>query len=242
MAQRDGLTKGMMTLVLGAGLLAASVADADPLVKMDGGKASPGVITAWSGSGKKIELTVAAGKDARAVAASIEANVSGVRTKVQGGKVLAIGKTEADLLQALAGVDFGGEEDMTLLAAAALEDDVDSGSSLRAKTTADLKKILSDRATVAQGQVVSVTQGAFPNVTVNVRVLSGPTGELGKAIRKGQTVAFTPTFAKKGDQLDLSQTTTQTNVGAYFLKAGDRVSVKVGKAAGKGFEAELITR
>jgi hypothetical protein len=231
-----------MSLALGAGLLAAGAAVADPLVKMEGGKASPGIVTAWSGSGKKVELTVAAGKDAQAVAAAIEAHVSGVRCKVQGGKVLAIGKAEGELLEALAGVDFGGEEDMTLLAAAAMEGESDSGSSLRAKTTADLKKLLGDRATVAQGQVVSIVQGAFPEVTVSVRVLSGPTGELGKTVRKGQTIAFTPTFTKKNGQLDLAHTPTQTNLGAFFLKAGDRVTVKVGKATPKGFEAELITR
>lgn len=242
MAQRDGWTTGLMTVVLGAGLLLASGAGADPLVTMDAGKAKPGVITTWKGSGKKVELTVADGKDARAVAAAIEANVSGVRTKVQGGKVLAIGMAEGELLQALAGVNFGGEDDMALLASAGLEEDVDSGSSLRAKTTADLKKLLGDRATVAQGQVVSVSQGAFPAVTVNVRVLSGPTGELGKTVRKGQTLAFQPIFQKKNGQLDLGHTPTQTNLGAYFLKAGDRVTVKVGKAGDKGFEAELITR
>ena len=35
---------------------------------------------------------------------------------------------------------------------------------------------------------------------------------------------------------------TQTNLGAYYLSAGDRLKVKVGKAVEGGYEAELITR
>lgn len=222
--------------------LSAGLAFAETLVTMEGGAAKPGVVTSWSGKGKKVELSLKADADAQAVAAAIEAKVDRVRTKVRGGKVLVIGKTQDDLLQALSEVELGGEDDMGLLAAAAMEDDIDSGSSLRAKKTADLKKLLKDRATVAQGKVVGVKSGRFPGTKISVRILSGPTGALGKTIRKGKTIVFVPTLKMKKGQLDLKDTATQTNLGAYFLKAGDRVKVKVGPPIKGGFEASLITR
>ncbi len=227
-------------------LLAISVcpglALADPLVTMDGATASPGVVTSWSGSGKKIELAVKDGSDPQAVAAAIKANVDGVRTKVRGGKVLVIGKTQQDLLKALAEVDFGGEDDMDLLASAAMEDDLDSGSSLRAKKTTDLKKLMKDRATVAQGKVVTVKTGKFPHAQISVRVLRGPTGPLGKQIRKGKTIVFVPVLKMAKGGPVVSDANTQTNLGAYFLQKGDRVKIKIGKATKGGYEAIVITR
>lgn len=231
-------------LALGAALTVSSVALAEPLVTMADGAAQPGVVTEWSGKGKKVTLSVKDGADAAAVAEAIESGVDRVRVKVAGGKILVIGKTQDDLLAALAEVDFGGGDDLGLLAAASLDDGIDSGSSLRAKKTGDLKKLFKDRATVARGQVVGVRTGAFPKVIVKVRILSGPTGELGKTIRKGKTIAFVPAFEmnKKGKP-KLSDTETQTNLGAYFMKKGDRVKVKVGQALKKGrYEAVVITR
>src|SRR5262245_23750628 len=89
----------------------AAVAFADPLVKMEGGKPSPSVVTAWSGSGDKVELTVKDGADAKAVAKAIEGGVEKVKAKVQGGKVVVTGKPMEDLLKSLGGIDFGGGED-----------------------------------------------------------------------------------------------------------------------------------
>lgn len=230
-----------LTMVL---TLAASSALAEPLITMSGGKASPGVVTAWSGSGKKITLTVKAGVDANDVAASIQSNVDKVNAKVSGGKVLVIGKTQDELLKALSEVDFGGDgDDLGELAAAAInEDDSDSGSSLRAKKTAKQDKMFQDRATVAMGKVVGVKNGKFPNVTVSVRVIRGPTGELGKNVRKGKTIDFTPALKMKGGQPDLADEDTLTNLGAWYLESGDRVQVKIGKAMGAAYEATLISR
>lgn len=233
-----------LTLALSvACVLLAGSALAEPLITMSGGKASPGVVTAWSGSGKKITLTVKSGVDASAVASSIESNVDRVKAKVSGGKVLVIGKTQDELLKALADVDFGGDDDLGALAAAAMsDDDSDSGSSLRAKKTAKQDKMFRDRATVAMGKVVGVKAGTFPSVTVSVRVLRGPTGALGKDIRKGKTIAFTPVVKMKDGNPDLKDDDARTNLGAWYLEKGDRVQVKIGKKVGTTYEAVLISR
>lgn len=228
---------------LGAGLLWASAVFAEPLVKMEGGKATPNVVTAWSAAGTKVELTIKAGVDAKAVADSIEANVEKVKAKVQGGKVVVIGKAEADLLQALSAVDFGGEGDVGALANAAMQgDESDSGSSLRAKKTANLEAMFKDQATTAQGTIAEAGGSTFPNAEVTVSIIRAPTGELGKTVRKGAKLKFKPVLKMKGKDVDWSDANTQVNAGAWYLQKGDKVLVKIGKNNGGVYDAEIISR
>lgn len=219
----------------------AFAAFAEPLVQMNGGKAAPGVVTSWSGSGDKVELTVKDGTDAKAVAEAIQSGVPKVKAKVQAGKVVVTGKSQDELLKALADVDFGGD-DFGALAAAASEGDEGSGSSLRAKKTAELAKVFADQTTTALGKVTAVKAGAFPNATVTVQVLRGPTGAAGTKVKKGAKIAFTPVLKKKGAAIDWTDENTQLNAGAWYLKAGDKVRVKLGKESKGGFEAEIIDR
>lgn len=215
---------------------------ADPLVKMSGDKASPGVVTAWKGDGKKVELSLAADTDAKAVASAIEANVDRVKAKVVGGKVLVVGRTEAELLPALAEIDFGGD-DLGMLAAATMDDgDTDSGSSLRAKKTADLEKLFKDAKSTATGKVVGISWGSFPETVVSVQVLRAPTGPMGQSVRKGKVVKFRPVFSKKGSAIDWSKESNQVNLGAWFLQKGDRVNIKLGAETKGIVEAEVISR
>lgn len=223
--------------------LLALPAFAQSLIEMDGGKPKPALVTAWSGSGKKVELTIKAGTDAAQVAEAIQSSVDGVKkAKVVGGKVQVIGLPQDELLKALADVSLGGD-DIGALAAAGMDgDDGGSGSSLRAKKTAKLDAMFKDRATVAKGTVVSVQGGKFPNTTVKVRILAGPTGPAGKKVRKGATVAFVPVIEMKGGQPDLSDENTQVNVGAWYLEPKDKVKIKVGKEVEGGYEAVVISR
>lgn len=224
-------------------VLTASTAFAQALVTMKGGKAQPGLVTAWSGSGKKVTLTVKKGTDASEVADAVQANVDGVKkTKVVGGKVLVIGLTEADLLKGMNGVELGGDDIGALAMASMGDDDEGSGSSLRAKKTAKVNKLFKDRKTVAKGMVVAVGGKKFPQAAVKVRILSGPTGALGKKIRKGKTVVFFPKIQMKRGAADLSDDLTQVNIGAWYLEKKDRVTIKIGKARKGGFVAEAISR
>lgn len=227
---------------LALALLTASPAFAEPLVVMDGGKAAPGVIIAWKGSGTKVELTVKAGADAKAVADAIQAGVPKVKAKVQGGKVQVTGKAEADLLTALAGIDFGGDDIGQLAAAAAGGEDSGGGSSLRAKKAGDLAKLLEDQATSVAGKVVSVTPGAFPNVVVTVQVMRGPTGAESANIKKNSKIQFKNVLKLKGSAVDWADEDTQLNAGAWYLKPNDTVRIKFGKSDKGVYEAVLIDR
>ncbi len=235
----------MKKVVLGlVGLIfAAAPAFAQSLVEMEGGKAKPGLVTAWSGSGKKVELTVKAGTDAKQVAESIQSNVEGVKSaKVVGGKVQVVGLDQDALLKALALVTLGDDDVGALAMAGRDEDDGGSGSSLRAKKTAHVNEMFKDRATVAKGTVVSVGGDKFPSTVIKVKIIAGPTGPSGKQVRKGATIAFTPVIAMKAGAPDLADENTQVNVGAWYLKPKDSVQVKVGKEIKGGYEAVVISR
>lgn len=209
----------------------AGAAEAQPLVQMQGGKASPGVVTAWKGAGKKITLSLKAGTDPQAVIRAIKSGVDGVRVKKKGGKLLVIGKKEADLLKALSGVELGGGDDtIGLLADAAdTSESFDSGSSLRAKKTAKNDWSANPKDTVI-AKVVGVKRGdCFPKVEVIVKVVRGPTEHLKKAAKKGTTLSLKPDLKMKKKKPVLKDPATVENSGAWFLQKGDTVEVQLGK-------------
>ena len=225
-------------LLLGA-IIIACAAHAEPLVKKDGS----GVVTEADGKGKKITLTLRDGVDPKDVAAVINDEVPKVKAKVRAGKIQVKGKSKDELMQALEGVDYGTGDDLGEFAAADIGDESDdSGSSLRAKKSADVAKLLADAGTTALGTVASVKFHKFPRTTVTVRVLRGPKGALGKKIRKGKKIKFRPAMKLSGKQIDWSDEKTQLNAGAWFLRKGDRVLIKVDKKSGDAFSATVIDR
>lgn len=230
----------LLTLAVGGALTCA--AHAEPLVKLEGGQAKPGVVTEWQDEGDKVTLSVKSGTDPQAVADAIKNSVPRVRTKVQGGKVVVTGRPKDELLKALSEVDFG-EGDLDALASAALTDeDEGSGSSLRAKKTADLEKLFKNKDKLVVAQVVGVSYGPFPEATVTVKVIANPTGELGKKIARGDNIKVVPVLKKKGAAPDFSDDNTQNNAGAWYLKKKDKVRILIGKEVKGGFEATVIDR
>lgn len=235
------------SMIVGSALIASSVlcatALAEPLVKMDGNTAKPGVVTAWSSSGTRVELTVRNGADPQAVASAIEGGVEKVKAKVTAGKVVVIGKPEAELLPALAQVDFGGGDELGALAQnAGNSGDSDSGSSLRAKKTVDVAALFKDQAITAQGTVSEVTPGKFPETEVTIYILRGPTGELGKDVHKGKKIKFKPVFKLRNKQVDWADEANQLNIGAWYLQKNDKVFVKIGRGADGSYEATILSR
>ncbi len=230
----------VLTLAVGGAFTCA--AHAEPLVKVEGGQPKPGVVTEWQEEGDKVTLSVKAGTDAQAVADSIKNNVPRVRTKVQAGKVVVTGRSKDDLLKALAEVDFGGGDLDALANAALVDEDEGSGSSLRAKKTADLEKLFKNKDKLVVGQVVGVSYGAFPETTVSIKVVANPSGDLGKKIARGATIKVVPVLKKKGAATDFSDENTQNNAAAWYLKNKDKVRLLIGKEVKGAFEATVIDR
>ena len=222
-------------------VIVPAIGRAEPLLTVKEGAVTPGVVVAWSGEGKKIELTLKEDADTAAVAAAIESSLDRIRVKIKAGQLLVIGLAKDELLSALAGIDVG-QDDLDILAAAAeADDEIDTGSSIRAKKVG-VDNLLADRKVTAVGRVVAVKRGTFPATRVIVRILRGPTGQLRKAVRKGKRILFAPRLAKKGAGFDLSDPATVANLGTWFLKNDDRVRIKIGSPIEGGYEAELIVR
>lgn len=230
-----------LAMAIGGALTCA--ASAEPLVKMEGGKPAPGVVTKWSANGTTVELTLKEGEDPQAVADAIKTEVGKVRTSVRDGKVIVVGKSEADLLNALSKVEVGGE-DFGALADAALSDEggEGSGSSLRAKKVADLDKMFKDKDKLALGTVVGVSYGQYPSAVVTVKIIGAPKGPLGNKVRRGANIKFRPLIKMKGTSPDWADDGTQVNAGAWYLKAKDRVRVLIGGEAKDVYEAVAIDR
>lgn len=217
-------------------------AEAEPLLKMDNGEPQAAVITKWEAKGKKTMLTVRDDVDAKEIAELINEEIDRIKAKVKGGRIQVQGKSMSDLLQVLSEIEFGDDDDFGALAEASMEDDLDSGSSLRAKKVADLKKLFSDSKSVAIGKIVRVQKGVFPNTLVTVQILRGPTGQLGQQIRKGAKINFEPVISKGNKSVSWKNESNQINAGAWFLKRGDKVVVRIGKPLKGGFKARLLER
>ena len=235
--RRWTLTKLIGFVMVCSLLLGSPNAQAEPLVKMENGKAQPSVIVKGEEKGKKIMLSVRDGEDAKEIAELINEEVDRVKAKVKGGKIQIKGKSMSDLLEALSSVEFGGDDDFGALADASNESDFDSGSSLRAKKVADVQKLFKDAKTVAIGKVVRVQKGAFPKSLVMVQILRGPKGALGKQIAKGAKINFEPMFSKSKKIVNWNDESNQINAGAWFIKRGDKVVVRIGKPIKGGFKA-----
>lgn len=233
----------LASLFLGSALLFASnAASAEALVSFKDGTAQPGIIASWSGSGKKIELTVADGQNAKDIAEAIKDGVERVKVKVRSGKILVKGKKLDDLLKALAEVDMG-EGDLGEFAAVSLDSGDGSGSSFRAKLTKSQdNKYFAKAEEVAVAQVGRVIAGKYPQIAIEMRIRRAPLGALGKEIRKGKKLVFYPQLKLKNGLPDLSDETTRMNLAAWYLRKGDEVRIQVGAKQKKGYQIKALRR
>ena len=215
---------------------------AEHLVKMDAGQAQASVLTSWSQKGSKSTFTVRDGEDPREIVELINEEISGVKAKVRAGKIQIKGKPLSELLPLLAEINLEEEEDFGALASVSFDTDFDSGSSLRAKKVADVKKLLSDANTVAIGKVIGIQRGTFPRTLVMVQILRGPKGTLGESIKKGGKIKFEPSFTRKKDQVDWQVQSNQVNAGAWYARPGDKVVIRIGSTLKGAYEAEIFER
>ncbi|NJK90117.1 MAG: hypothetical protein HC923_12515 [Myxococcales bacterium] len=226
-------------------VLAKTGARAEPLVVIDEGGVRPAVVSAWSGDGRQVELTVRPDADPKAVADAIQVNVERVKAQVRAGRVIVVGKSVEELLPLLAEVELSEGEPLTELAQlSGTGDDFGSGTSLRAKKKAALDAALADPTTTVVGQVVSVESGTFPRARVKVRILVGPRGSKDKKLARGKVVTFVPELGMVDGKIDFDAELTQRNAGAFYLEPKDRVRIQLGPVApdGSHYLARAMTR
>jgi hypothetical protein len=140
--------------------------------------------------------------------------------------------------------DYDPLAELSALGSALAEMDQEAGGSIRAKKAVDLgrtKRIKDDKN--LQAKVLKVSQGAFPLVALVVKVSKAAKTGPGSKIKKNSTLTIIPQYTKSSDgSIDLKDSTTLLNAGAYFLQKGDKVVIRLGPEAGKVRSAEYLER
>jgi hypothetical protein len=230
------LVGSMLSLTLLAAPLAAG---ADPLVAA-GGK--PGVAKSWTAKGDTATLVLAEGFVPADVAAAIEKGVAGTTAKAQGNnKVVVSGKPLPELLGALEKVDVSPPLDDVNQMFAALQgagggggEGEGSGSSIRATSDADFSAVIEDRTASAEATVVEVKHGDYPFVAITVSLVSVPKAAA-NWLKKGEKVTVVPRINAVRGVIAKGDEQSKINVGAWYAKKGDKVSLKLEGKTKQGF-------
>lgn len=228
----------MKTTIAILSLVCAQTALADPLLK-PGQK--PGVATAWSSAGGTTTLTLAAGFAADAVAGAIQKAVPGAKASVHDGKVQVSGVEEKALLAALEKVEVGGGGDDVDAMVAALQGvggDDSSGSSIRATKQADFSKVVAAEAPPISATVISVKHGKYPFVAVTIELGEVPKGVEG--VKPKDHITVVPRVASKNGVIAPTDERSKTNIGAWYVRPGDVVTVGLEGLTPQGFWAAAV--
>ncbi|MFO0723155.1 MAG: hypothetical protein U1E65_05195 [Myxococcota bacterium] len=211
-------------------LLFAQAAVADPLLKTG---QKPGGVTAWATAGGTTTLTLAAGFSAEAVAFAIQKNIAGSKATAAGGKVAVTGVEEKALLAALEKIDVAGGEDVDAMVAALQGVGGDEGSSIRATKQADFSKVVAPSTPPLAGTVVSVKHGKYPYVAVTIQLSDVPKGVEG--IKAKDQITVVPRIESKNGVVAPTDDRSKTNIGAWYVRPGDPVTVALEGQTAQGF-------
>ena len=132
---------------------------------------------------------------------------------------------------------------MMALGEAMVVDTVETGSSVRAKKGLDplLAARLKDP-TACEAKVVAVNRASFPSVALQLSIIRPAKEGPGAGFKSKDKVVVFPKLTYKGGKVDYRTEFTLNNVGAYFLRSGDRVVFKPGGSRGRVWEAVFIER
>jgi hypothetical protein len=106
----------------------------------------------------------------------------------------------------------------------------EGGGSIRAKKDADLSRTrrLKDPKNL-EARVEEVITKGFPIVAVKVKVSRPAKEGEGKKIAKNTKLVLLPRLVVEGKSVALEDEATRINAGAYYLKKGDKVAVRLGE-------------
>jgi len=235
-------------------LLAAVPAFASPdtMVVKKGDAFAPGAAASWKAEGDSVTFTLAAGVDAASVATTLGDRLATATVTVQGGAIKITGVPANALLEQLSTLSLSGEGADPLAALAGIGpgvamDNPEGGGSIRASrpsATARPRIIKEhDPKERVVAEVVKVERGAFPEVTLTLKVRSNAKeGPLKKELRKGKTVHATVVMTGDAGGPDFAAAATQRNLAAYYLGRGDQVTVHAVPGEGGAVEIDFVER
>lgn len=207
-------------------------AAADTLVvKAKNGKLGPGAATSWKAKGDTVRFELAKGVDGAKVAKLLQDRLFKAKVSFAKGVLTVSGIPATSLLDQLSTLSLSGGGD-PLADVAGLGNAVvamqrpEGGGSIRAGKAAGVPYTLQDSSPKARwlGRVLSVKRGAFPNVQLELRVLR-PARAGTLSLHHGQVVKAAVLYTTTTTGIDLNEAANQRNLAAYYLDAGDKITV-----------------
>ncbi|MBI5509158.1 MAG: hypothetical protein HY903_10430 [Deltaproteobacteria bacterium] len=119
----------------------------------------------------------------------------------------------------------------------------EGGGSIRAKKDPDMSqsKRLKDPKNL-EAKIDAVLVRDFPLVALTVVVLQPAKDGAGKDVKKNDKLVIAPRLKVDGKTVALADPDTVVNAGAYYLRKGDKVAIRLGANKGKYWEAEYVER
>jgi hypothetical protein len=91
-------------------------------------------------------------------------------------------------------------------------------------------------------KVVHLSRGRFPLVALRLRVVRPAQSGAGAEVGAGDLLVVVPALAMREQHADLRDRATELNAGAYYLRPGDRVAVRLDRRLGATWVAGTIER
>jgi hypothetical protein len=205
------------------------------------------VATSWTTTADSVTFVLGDGTDGAKIVETLKERLSSVKVALDGKKLTVSGAPSATLLDQMSGVSLSGEAD-PLAALAGLgggqpsNEQPEGGGSIRAHKDMPMPGAAEQPANPAvsskdhpaeeliEAEVLDVTRGAFPQVALKLKVKKeAKAGALKGKLEKDDELSASVLVSQ-----NLSDPQTQRNLGAYYLKKGDKVklyAVSKGKGA-----------
>ncbi len=233
-----------------------ALAAADTLIVSGGNNSyKPGAAASWTTTADSVTFVLADGVDGAKVAQTLKERLATAKVALDGKKLTVSGVPSATLLDQLSGLSLSGEAD-PLAALAGLgggqpaNEAPEGGGSIRASTPRNVGGMIGPQTAepqasatepsadnMVEAEVVDVSRGAFPQVSLKLKVKkNAKAGPLKEKLDKGDTFSGAVMVST-----NLTDPKNQRNLGAYYLKKGDKVSVHA-QPKGDAYEVDWVER
>ncbi len=244
--------RSLAVVIASMSFVAAVAQAAETLVVAEGaGVYKPGLAQSWSVEGDKVTFVLAPDADGKQIASELLARLPGAKVDLAGKDLVVSGVAPAALLEQLALLLVGGGQDpLASLAAlggtASTGEQLEAGGSIRASKPTPVAALFAaepDANDKYEAQVMEVSSRAYPEVALKLKIRRAATASAAAVkLAAGRVVECTVLLARsKRGEVDFTDETTRRNLGAYYLKKGDRVLVRFAQD-GERLVADWIAR
>jgi hypothetical protein len=251
------LQKSLLIVVASFLLMPAAWAADSLVVRAPDGSFKPGVAKAWHASDAGVVFELNAGVDGNQTATVLSERLAQAKVSFSGGQLTVSGLPLNTLLEQLSILSLSGGESDPLAALTGLGGGVpnneatEGGGSIRASKPTPIPPGLLPTAAPAEPDtaerlecdVLDVQRGAFPQVTLKLKVRRGPAaGPLKARLAAGKSFDSTVVLAEGAAAVDWASPLVQRNLAAFYLKKGDHVVAHAREQQADHFAIDWLER